>query len=159
MHMAAHATETFLLGKLPYRPIPELDANVTRGHMFSSNPSRARVLCFSRDRVLGETRRAVLDRRYDAVLAGSLETVGALTSSVLFDVIVLCHTLSVEDCQRCLEILSRVGRMAKIVAVTVEGGSKQPTSDQSVRGLAGPQALLDAVQQVLLSSLPAVVTS
>lgn len=118
--------------------------------------SRPRVLCFSRDCMLGETRRDVLQRRYDAVFVGSPEELAALATGAPFDVIVLCHTLSVEDRAACFELAQSVWPFARFVSVTAREGDSQPPFQKTVLGFQGPVALLNSVQQLLEPTQPGI---
>ena len=61
MHSASHVTENLPLGLLPYDPYGTINPRTGVVSAMSSAPiSRPRVLCFSRDRVLGETRSAAV---------------------------------------------------------------------------------------------------
>ncbi|MGI4827306.1 MAG: hypothetical protein ACRYFU_03815, partial [Janthinobacterium lividum] len=152
---ASHITEDRSPGLLPYgfhgttnRSLGLVSA------MVSTSMPRLRVLCFSRDRVLGETRRAVLASQYDTVYVGSLDEFAALASGALFDAIVLCHTLSLPERTRCLQIAKASWPSAGIISVTSSPGKRASEFGSVVFGLDGPEALLNSMQQVLKPGLP-----
>ncbi len=110
-----------------------------------------RVLCFSRDPRLLETRRQILATRYEAVTVGSIEEIMALATDEEFDVIVLCHTLSVEECDLSAQTVRVRWPGAKIVALSAEQGGCSEAADRIVRGLDGPRLLLDTIDQLAVS--------
>lgn len=155
MHNALPIAEVLPLGSLPY------GADGSASHSIGFVPSmnsvysyRPRVLCFSQDRVLGTTRRAILQRQYDAVFVDNLQDLAALTTGVPFDVIVLCHTLSLDERIACFEVAQSAWPSARFVSITTRSRGGQPVKGAEVGGLEGPQALLSCVQQTLESTLP-----
>lgn len=156
MHTAPCLTKNRTLGALPYGTTTLLTNMLQNGIMPSIAQPRPHVLCISRDRVLGETRRKILESRYTAVSVENLEDLTVLAAGEAFDAIVLCHTLSPDDCQRCLEMVHRLWPGAKVVSMTAGATQGRPMGDRVVSGLSGPLALLNAVQQVLQPALPAV---
>ena len=83
----------------------------------------------------------------------SLQELAALAPTPGFDAILLCHSLSAEDCERCVSIAEHLWPGAKIISIATEYGSAQLRSTAVVRGLAGPRALLQTLQQVLQPTL------
>ncbi len=149
MHTPLTITEVPSIGTLTYSATQVSTATLAGNKMNSCRPLRSRILCFSYDRILGETRRAVLQRRYDAVFVSSLHEVTDLISAPPFDAIVLCHTVPFDERQGCIAFAGRVWPMAKIILVASGNELLQPGIDRAVLGLAGPEKLLHAVQQVL----------
>jgi hypothetical protein len=89
----------------------------------SSKSHPSHVLCLSRDSNLLGTRRMVLESRYEVVAAPCLEELQEVTTDHDFDVILLCHTLSSEDCDLATSIARVRWPNAKIVALSVERSS------------------------------------
>lgn len=145
----ASIEERFTLGDLADRHRPGFKDEPRVPYMCTDHLPRFRVLCFSRDRILGESRNLVLQRQYEAVYVGSLEEFAALSSGPAFDAVVLCHSLSAEEYERCIEIAELLWPRAKIVSVVAGSGRVQLESAAVVPGLAGPRALLLALQRVL----------
>jgi hypothetical protein len=108
-----------------------------------------RVLCFGRDPRLLETRRLVLARRFETVTVGSIEEMRALPVDEEFDVIVLCHSLSLEECDLSSELARARWERAKIVALSIEQGDCSLAADQTVRGLDGPRFLLSTIDHLV----------
>jgi DNA-binding NarL/FixJ family response regulator len=107
-----------------------------------------RVLCFSRDPLLLESRQQVLATKYESVTVGTTEEMMALASCVQFDVIVFSHTISAEECDLCAEIVRTRWPEAKIVALSAEQEGCSEAADRVVRGLDGPRVLLNAIDQL-----------
>lgn len=108
-----------------------------------------RVLCFSREAVLLETRQQVLNKRYSVVGVNSVEEMMALDPGLEFDVVILCHTLSVNDCDFSTQFVRARWPGAKIVALSVEQKSCSEIADRVVRGLDGPRFLLNTIDQLV----------
>jgi hypothetical protein len=90
----------------------------------------------------------VLQSRYEAVAAANVEQVETLPDSH-FDVIVLCHTLATEECDRAVSICRTRWPGARILALTVERSSCEEFADELVRGLDGPAMLLNAIEHLI----------
>lgn len=97
-----------------------------------------RVLCFSRDACLLQTRRMVLASRFEVVAIGSLEEMQKLPNDQRFDVVLLCHTLSREECDLARDIAHRRWRSAKILALSVERSSCLEYADRTIRDWTAP---------------------
>ena len=108
-----------------------------------------RVLCVSRDQRLLESRHLVLSRKYETVTVGSVEEMRSLPASEQFDVIVLCHSLSSEECDVSAELVRGRWPKAKIVALSVEQNGCFDGADEVVRGLDGPRVLLGTIDYLL----------
>jgi hypothetical protein len=109
--------------------------------------------------VLGETRRLVLQVKYDTVLVCGLKELAFLASGAPFDAIVLCHTLTVDERIGCLGFAQGVWPSARIVSVACGSQDTPPEFGTVVFGLEGPEALLNSVQQMLALTLPAIAPS
>ena len=108
-----------------------------------------RVLCVSRDPRLLESRHLVLSRKYETVTVGSVEEMRSLPASEQFDVIVLCHSLSSEECDVSAKLVRVRWPKAKIVALSVEQNGCFDGADEVVRGLDGPRVLLGTIDHLL----------
>jgi|SRR5579863_6177813 len=107
-----------------------------------------RVLCFSRDPLLLKTREQVLSTRYEGVAVSSVEELKALDTDEGFDVVLLCHTLSVDECELSAQVVRVRWPHAKIVAMSLEQGGCFEAADRIVRGLDGPGLLLNTIDQL-----------
>ena len=108
-----------------------------------------RVLCISQDPALRETRRLILTTRYEAGCVSRGEEMEELPIAPRVDVILLCHSLSVPESARAVEIGRRRWPGVKVIAVALEGEAYLEESDQVVRGLDGPGRLLDAIDRLV----------
>ena len=109
----------------------------------------SRVLCFSRDPQLLKTRGMVLATSYEPVMIGSLAELQALAGGPAFDVVVLCHTLSPQECQRSTSIVRRQWPRAKILALSADHESCREQVDEVVECMAGPRLLLKTIDRLL----------
>ena len=108
------------------------------------------VLYFSSDHHLLETRVAVLERQYRVVPVGSLAEMMELPFDSAFDLILLCHTVSDEDCRNCRAFIKGRWPSAKVLSMTRGGRScSVEVSDIVVRGLDGPSVLLQGIDSLL----------
>jgi hypothetical protein len=113
----------------------------------SENPPL--VLCLGSDQRLLEIRGRVLATHYGAVSLGNIEELDALPATKQFDVVVLCHSLSSEQCDMATTIVRERWPKAKIVALSREGSSFLTAADQTIRSLDGPSVLLQAIDGLL----------
>src|SRR5436305_3833568 len=97
----------------------------------------SRVLCVSHDELLLETRQLVLASRYQAVSVRGIEEMEALDEN--FDAVLLCHTLSAEECGRATKIAQRRWPKAKMVAISTAEMSCVSFADQVVWAQDGPR--------------------
>jgi hypothetical protein len=116
---------------------------------------RPRVLCFSRDQSLLETRGAVLATRYQTVTVMSVEEIYALQPDIQFDVVVLCHSLSDTDCDVASAIARQWWPQAKILGLATSRSGCSTSADGVVQTADGPCALLRAVDSLIRPSIEA----
>ena len=111
---------------------------------------KARVVCLGRDPQLLRTRLQVLVKTYDAVEVSSVEELGELPAEPAFDLVLLCHSLSWEECRASVQIAEQRWPEAKILALTT-GGFQTPyeRADAVVASLQGPVVLLKAIDQLI----------
>ena len=108
------------------------------------------VLCFSHDQRLLETRVAVLSTKYRVVPVSTLGEIRNLLNRMVFVLVLLCHTLSDEDCKGAHEIVLQRWPSAKILSMTkVDRGCCEESSEPAVRGLDGPSVLLQRMDILL----------
>ena len=118
--------------------------------MLSTGP-QIQVLCFGNDPRLLATRHMVLATRYDAVSVGTFAQLETLPQSSNFRVVVLCHTLKADECERTAAIVRQHWPEAKILAIALRSEScSEQTSDARMASLEGPSALLQAVDNLLI---------
>ena len=110
---------------------------------------RLRVLCFSRDQSLLETRGAVLATRYQTVTVKSVEDIYALPPDSQFDAVVLCHSLSDAECDVASAIAGQWWPKAKVLGLTTARSGCSTSADRVVQTADGPAALLRAIDSVI----------
>ena len=62
--------------------------------------AHSQILVISRDQMLLQTRRLILGTYFEVEAAGRMSEAGAILSKRDFDVIVLCDTLSEDECHQ-----------------------------------------------------------
>lgn len=114
---------------------------------------KSRVLCFGRDLDLLRTRTQVLARKYDAVELSDVDELECLPAEPAFDLVLLCHSVSLEDCRTSAEIVRDRWPQAKVMALTT-GASRVPygEADAVIMSLQGPVVLLRAIDLLMQQS-------
>jgi CheY-like chemotaxis protein len=82
------------------------------------NAVRPEILCIGRDPVLNRTRRMVLHRCFVVAIAASRAEAVAQLAARSFDLVLLCYSLSDEDCQSLLKDVQTAQPNAKILALS-----------------------------------------
>ncbi len=80
-----------------------------------------RILLVSRDLMVLQTRKLMLGAYFEVCAAGRVPEAKALLGQQNFDLIVLCYTISQDDCQRIIESAQQHYPLAKILALTAAG--------------------------------------
>ena len=80
-----------------------------------------RILLVSRDLVVLQTRKLMLGAYFDVNAAGRVVEAETLLGEHNFDLIVLCYTLSQDDCHRIMESAQQRCSLAKILVLTAAG--------------------------------------
>lgn len=120
--------------------------NLVRSKVMDSSPH---ILCFGRNPVLLETRCAVLAKHFAVLSVGSLEEMAQIRPSRPFNLVLLCHTLSAEECNAGSEIARHRWPGSKILALTSGSpGCTEAKADRDVSCLDGPRALLRVIQDM-----------
>jgi hypothetical protein len=108
------------------------------------------VLCFGKDRSLQNTRMWLLDRLCATTLVMSLAEFDELAAVRRFDLVVLCHTLSADECHQASTIAREHWPQAKILGLTAfRTACQAPDLDASIAGLEGPEMLLQCASELL----------
>jgi DNA-binding response OmpR family regulator len=112
--------------------------------------SGARVLVVSRDQMLLQTRQLILGAYFQVEGAGRIQEAEALIARYRFDLIVLCASLSDNECQRVADVVADLNPRPKILTLSSGGGSlMHPESDQTLVTEAGPYHLLKKSAELL----------
>jgi hypothetical protein len=75
------------------------------------------LLCVGRDAVLNRTRRLVLERCFAVELAHSLPEAQAKLTGRRFDLVLLCYSLTDDECRRAVEFIHRLAAAPRILAL------------------------------------------
>jgi hypothetical protein len=110
----------------------------------------AEVLVFSRDQLQLETRRLILEAFFHARGAGSIEDVEALLATRKFDLIILCSTLSQQDCDKVFE-LAECQKPRPQILIQSSPGCDPPrfAADHVLITESGPYQLLKRSAEIL----------
>ena len=114
-------------------------------------PVPASVLVFGRDHQLVHTRSLILERAgFHVHTAASLADIQLLPSKPHIDVMVLCHSLSTQDCDEALILTHE--RWPDIQTIALVAGPSDCGSDSTdavMETHEGPAKLINAVRQRL----------
>ncbi len=116
-----------------------------------SDNQHSRVLCISRDPTLLKTRQMVFATCYDAVSVGSVDEMQRLPGLGAFNLLVVCHSLSINEFENAVAYARARWPDIKIIALTVGEANRVDLSDRRVRGLDGPRTLLRTMEGLLLA--------
>ncbi len=116
----------------------------------------AEVLVFSRDQLLLETRRLILGAFFHAQGAGSIQDAEALLAMHHFDLIILCSTLSEEECHRVFEFAGYQKPRPQVLVMSTPGcDPPRYAADHVLMTESGPYQLLKRSADILGVDLPA----
>jgi len=108
------------------------------------------VLVFSRDPLLLETRRLILEAFFQARGVGSVEDAQALLAMRRFDLIILCSTLSEQDCDRVLELVEYQKPRPQILILSPPGcNPPRCAADHMLMTESSPHQLLKRSAEIL----------
>jgi len=108
------------------------------------------VLVVSRDQMLLDTRKLLLGTFFNVKSAGRIREAEALISSENFDLIVLCYTLSEEECTQVIDLTANQRPRPRILILTAAGTRPmQQFSAQVSMTEAGPYPLLKKCAEIL----------
>ena len=107
------------------------------------------ILIVGHDDLLLRTREWILRRWYSVQLAGDVATVSTLAASHSFRLVILCHTVTQEECRQITDLLiprSPGVKILSLIAITGDGGTLECSScTPSDR----PEILIARVQRLL----------
>lgn len=112
--------------------------------------SYARVLVVSRDETLLRTREMILGAFFRVEGAGRFQEAVALMKSSNFDLIVLCHSLTYDECERLAMLAQEQTTRALILAMTASSrASIKPWADKQIGVDAGPYGMVKKCAEML----------
>jgi len=108
------------------------------------------ILVFGTDALLLDTRRRILENAgFGVTWSITLEdTVQSLREKDVA-LLLLCHTLSSEDCERVIAVAHSITPTIVILALATTSGPCVEKSDVVVHQMSGPQKLVETVQTIL----------
>lgn len=114
----------------------------------------AHVLIVSRDPMLLQTRKLILGTYFHVEAAARLSEAEGIIAKNFFDLVVLCYSLSRDECRRIVSLLQRQTPPPKILTLSVLGASPlEVTAAQQMRSEDGPYALLKKSAEMLAFEL------
>jgi hypothetical protein len=113
--------------------------------------SKCRVLIVSRDEMLLRTRELIFGAYFHVTGVGRLTEAVARLASSRFDLIVLCHSLRDEECERIARLAHEQACSPKILALKpmTDFGNERAWADDEIGVDAGPYGLLLKAAQML----------
>jgi len=112
--------------------------------------SQARVLVVSRDEMLLRSREMILGAFFAVRGAGRFIEARTLLTSNTFDLVVLCHSLPTDECERlALMAHERASRCQVLAMCASSRGNIKPWADKQLGVDAGPYGLLKKCAEML----------
>jgi DNA-binding response OmpR family regulator len=111
--------------------------------------SKASVLVVSRDEMLLRSRSMILGAFFDVRGAGRPSEAKALIQGTTFNLIVLCHSLTNEECEDLVRLTRNQSPRPKILAMNGSSQSIKPWADNHLGVDAGPYGLVKKCAEIL----------
>jgi len=110
-----------------------------------------RILLVSRDRIVLQTRKLMLGAYFEVYAAGRVLEAKTFLAERPFDLIVLCYTLSDDDCEKILTAARVHSPHAKTLMLTVTGyaGAHVPVNSFFLPAEQGPFVLVKKSAELL----------
>lgn len=118
--------------------------------------SQTSILIYGRDTRLLETRRWVLERAgYWVSQATELSSLMSLVPLEHVSLLILCHTLSMEECGRALALVQvRWPQVQTVTLIAGDAGCRLTPSSEWVDSREGPKRLVDAIASLIRFKAP-----
>jgi CheY-like chemotaxis protein len=108
------------------------------------------ILIYGRDARLLETRKMVLESAgYRVYLASDLSTADQILPEKQVDLLILCHSLSMEDCGRALALTYHWPMMRSLVLTAGDDGCRENLLSEVILTIDGPPKLVLTVGRLL----------
>ena len=105
--------------------------------------SHARVLIVGRDETLLRTREMILGAFFQVEGAGRFVEARALLNRQNFDLIVLCHSLTISECEQLVQLAHEQNPRPQILAMSSSShATVKPWADKQLGVDAGPYGLV-----------------
>lgn len=112
--------------------------------------SHARVLVVSRDEMLLRTRKMILGAFFDVQTAGTSSEAKALLKAKRFDLIVLCHSLTNDECEQLAALARSQSPRPQVLAMCASSrSSARQWADKQLGVDAGPYGLVKKCAEML----------
>lgn len=112
--------------------------------------SHARVLVVSRDEMLLRSREMILGAFFAVRGAGRFVEARTLLASNNFDLIILCHSLTLDECERLAAMARERAPRCQVLAMSASSrGNMKPWADKQLGVDAGPYGLLKKCAEML----------
>jgi DNA-binding response OmpR family regulator len=112
--------------------------------------SHARVLVVSRDEMLLRTREMILGAFFHVERAGRFVEARTLLNHQRFDLIVVCHSLTANECEQLATLAHEQHPQPQILAMSASSrASIQPWADKQLGVDAGPYGLVKKCAEML----------
>jgi DNA-binding response OmpR family regulator len=115
---------------------------------------RTSILIYGRDPVLLETRRLILELSgYSVTIASDLAVVQRTIESQRIDLLLLCHSLSMEECGRAIALSASNPSMKNLVLIAGKTSCHSRIASQVFDSMEGPARLVSAVKALADSAI------
>jgi DNA-binding response OmpR family regulator len=112
--------------------------------------TRPHVLVISRDRILLQTRQLILSAPFQVAAASSAQEAEKLIAEQVFDLILLCYSLSKEECAEVAELVREQEPRPKILLLNAVGNRcLKDGFDEELALENGPASLLKKSAEML----------
>ncbi|MGA2049085.1 MAG: hypothetical protein ABSG96_15410 [Terracidiphilus sp.] len=113
----------------------------------------AQVLVVSRDQMLLQTRTPILGAFFQVEAAGRVEEVEAAMARCDFELIVLCYSLSDDECRKIVDLAQRQNHYPRILTLIPAGNQRRDGGDDEYSVDKGPYELLKKAGELLGQSI------
>jgi hypothetical protein len=118
-------------------------------------PPRHNLLCYGHDYALQLTRRWVLEREFRVRICQGFSDLTRVIHAGPVDALVLCHSVSNQECRRILPLLHEKSPHAKtLMLLRLSGETRELLGDAYLVSLDGPAALLKTMHALLAPAAP-----
>ena len=112
--------------------------------------SHARVLVVSRDEMLLRSRQMILGAFFRVESAGRFSEARALLGSKPYDLIVLCHSLTLTECEQLANLARKQTPRPQVLAMSASSRTSiKPWADKQLGVDAGPYGLVKKCAEML----------
>ena len=118
-------------------------------HYRSEASLHSQILVVSRDPMLLQRHRLILGTYFDVEGAGRLSETGAILSQQSFDLVVLCDTLSLDECLQIAEIVHHRTPQPTLLSLQGPGRRSNSVVGRTIPWDGGPLRLLRECADVL----------